>query len=313
LEKKLEFSLRSPKVYYTVLLIAVMALIPLFIRDRYIVESFIPIVLVYVIYSSSWNLLAYSGQASLGHAAFLGIGGFASALLSSERYWHISPWFCMFLGSAIASGIGFLIGLTCVRLREWFLAMVTFGFAVIAQTVTTALDKSIGGILGFPPEPLVSSPIQLYYVILALTGASVFFIYLIMKSKIGLAFNAIRENEVEAKMMGVNTTKYKLLAFVISTFFAGLAGVLQSQQAAFIDVEVYKAENSFTPLVMSIIGGLGSIEGPIIGSVTIRFIDELLYGVPVIKWIINGVFLVSVVIFLPKGISSLIRKALKRK
>lgn len=286
-----------------------MAFIPVFISDRYIIDV-ITITLIYVIYSSSWNLLAYSGQASLGHAAFLGIGGFASALL--YRYLGISPWFGMFLGSAFASGIGFLVGLTCVRLREWFLAMVTFGFAVIAQTITSALDRYIGGILGFHPQRLLGSYIQFYYLILALTVASVFVIYLIMKSKIGLAFNAIRENEVEAKMMGVNTTKYKLLAFVISTFFAGLAGVLRSQQVGFLDVEVYSAANSFNPLIISIIGGLGSIEGPIIGSVTIRIIDELLYTVPIIKWIINGVFLITVVIFLPKGISSLLRKALKQ-
>lgn len=309
MEKKIITHLLSPKGYMVMLLIVVMACIPIFIREIYILHL-MALIGIYTIYSSSWNLLAYSGQASLGHAAFLGIGGFAATLLAV--YFGVPPWLSLLVGGAFASGMGFLVGLTCVRLREWFLAMVTFGFAVIAQTVTHVLDKYTHGVLGYSPPPLVSSKIQYYYAILSLAATTVLLIYLIMKSKIGLAFSAIRENELEAKMMGVNTAKYKLIAFMMSTFFAGLSGALLAYFTGHISEYYYNAENSFMPLMMTLIGGLGTIEGPIIGSITIRFIEELLHNLPVIKWIINGVVLITVVIFLPKGISSLLRKALKR-
>ena len=292
------------------LIIVLMACIPIFIRDLYILHI-MTLIGIYTIYSSSWNLLAYSGQASLGHAAFLGIGGFASTLLAV--YFSFPPWLSLLVGGAFASGMGFLVGLTCVRLREWFLAMVTFGFAVIAQTVTHVLDKYTHGVLGYSPPDLVGSKIQYYYAILFLTTAAVFLIYLIMRSKIGLAFSAIRENELEAKMMGVNTAKYKLIAFMMSTFFAGLAGALLAYFTGHISEYIYNVENSFMPLMMTLIGGLGTIEGPIIGSALITFVEEFLRFIdPTIRWISIGVFLIAVVIFLPKGISSLIRKALKR-
>jgi len=301
--------LLSPKGYVVVLLIAVTACIPIFIKDLYIIHV-ITLIGIYTIYSSSWNLLAYSGQASLGHAAFLGIGAFSATLLAV--YFGFPPWLSLLVGGAFASGMGFLVGLTCVRLREWFLAMVTFGFAIIAQTVTHVLDEYTHGVIGYPPPPLVSSKVQYYYAILFLAVATVFLINLIVKTKIGLALSAIRENELEAKIMGVNTAKYKLIAFMISTFFAGLAGALLAYFTGHVSEYIYNAENSFMPLMMTLIGGLGTIEGPIIGSALITFVEEFLRFIdPTIRWISIGAFLIAVVIFLPKGISSLLRKALK--
>lgn len=302
-------SLSSPKVYPIVLLLLFMACIPIFTQDPYILHV-IALIGIYALYASSWNFLAYSGQASLGHAAFLGIGGFAATLLAVQG---LSPWLSLLVGSAFASGIGFFVGLTCVRLKEWFLAMVTFGFAVIAQTVTHVLDRYTYAVIGFSTPPLVSSKIQYYYTVFILVVAVVFVMSLILrKTKLGLAFSAIRENELEAKTMGVNTAKYKLIAFMISTFFAGLAGALLSYFTGHISESIYNAENSFMPLIMTLIGGLGTMEGPIIGSALIVFIDEFLSFIdPTIRWICIGVFMIVVVIFLPKGISSLLRKALK--
>lgn len=299
----------SPKGYQVILLIIVMACIPLFIKDPYILHV-IALMGIYAIYASSWNFLAYSGQASLGHAAFLGIGGFTATLLAVLG---LSPWLSLLVGGTFASGMGFLVGLTCVRLKEWFLAMVTFGFAVIAQTVTHVLDKYTYAVIGFSPPPLVSSKIQYYYTILILAATVVFIMSLILRTKLGLAFSAIRENELEAKTMGVNTAKYKLIAFMISTFFAGLAGALLAYFTGHISEYIYNAENSFMPLIMTLIGGLGTVEGPIIGSTLIVFIEEFLRFIdPTIRWICIGVFMIVVVIFLPKGISSLLRKALKQ-
>ena len=149
-----------------------------------------------------------------------------------------------------------------------------------------------------------------------------------MKSKIGLAFRAIKENSAEAKMIGINTAKYKLYAFVISTFFAGLAGSLYAQVIRHLDFRIFDASNSFEPLMMSVIGGLGTIEGPVIGSMILVSIDSFLPNIdsylqpllsslfpavsnvgPPIRLILLGIFLLLIVIFFPGGVISIIRRS----
>ncbi len=324
MKKKLKISLNSQKFYLFLLSVIVTVCIPLFEKRPFVIHV-LTLVSIYSIYSSSWNLLAYSGQASLGHAAFLGIGGFTSSLLALNL--GISPLYSLFIGGALSSVIGFLIGLVCVRLRAWFLAMVTFGFSVIAETVTSHFDHITHGIWGFRTPLLVPLGVPFYYAALFLAVSSISLIYSIMKSKIGLAFRAIQENEGEARMSGINTTKYKLFAFTISTFFAGLSGALYAYFLRFINIKVYIPENSFKPLMMSVIGGLGTIEGPIIGSTILVFIESFLPTIdktlqalmasffvevsnvgPPIRTVGIGAFLVVTVIFMPKGVSSLLHK-----
>jgi branched-chain amino acid transport system permease protein len=284
--------------------------------------------IIFAIYASSWNLLAYSGQGSLGHAAFLGIGGFASALLATKL--GLPPIIGLFVGGLFSAGIGLLIGLACVRLKAWFLAMVTFGFSVIVVTIISQFDAFFGGMIGFQTPTIFPQPqvFPFYYVTLAIVVVSTGAIFWVMKSKLGLAFKAIRENELEAKMIGINTGKYRLLAFVISTFFAGLAGGLYAESQLFIQVSIFEPYYSFLPLIMTVIGGLGTIEGPILGSIIIVSIDSFLPNAdkfiqpvlgplfpsvsnvgPPLRLIGLGLFLILVVIFFPKGVSSLLHKA----
>ena len=315
---------RSRKIYYIIAILAAVALIPLFERDPFVIYV-LTLIAIFTIYSSSWNLLAYSGQGSLGHAAFLGIGGFSSSLLAINL--GVSPFIGLFVGGILSAGIGFLIGLACVRLKAWFLAMVTFGFTVIAQALVSQFDSITHGIFGFRTPLLVPGGTSFYYFAISMAAVIVVIIYAIMKSKIGLAFRAINENESEARMIGINTARYKLLAFVISTFFAGLAGGLYAHFLRYINITVFVPENSFLPLMMAVIGGLGTIEGPIIGSIIIVFIESFLPKIdkflqallgtvfvqvsnvgPPLRFLGLGLFLVIIVIFLPKGISSLIRR-----
>ncbi|MGF3521660.1 MAG: branched-chain amino acid ABC transporter permease [Candidatus Bathyarchaeia archaeon] len=301
------------------------AIFPLIIGSEYVISEVLTPMLIFAIYASSWNLLACSGQGSLGHAAFLGIGGFTSALLAIKL--AVPPLLGLFLGGLFSAAIGFLIGLTCVRLKAWFLGMVTFGFSVIALTLVSQFDSVIGGIMGFRTPLIVPRGVLFYYFTFATAAVSVFVIYLIMKSKLGLAFKAIRENELEAKMTGINTSKYRLLAFLLSTFFAGLAGGLYAQYIRYIDVSIFSPHFSFLPLMMAVIGGLGTLSGPLIGSVIIVSIDAylpridpLLQGLmgslfpavsnvgPPIRMMLLGIILLVVVIFAPKGVHSIIDK-----
>jgi len=317
-------SFHSRKLYYALAALAFVAVLPLFVRSEYVVGNVLTLMIIYALYASSWNLLAYSGQGSLGHAAFLGIGGFASALLATRL--GLPPILGLFVGSLFSAGIGLLIGLACVRLKAWFLAMVTFGFSVIAVTIISQFDSVIGGMIGFATPTIVPQVLPFYYATLAIVAVSIGVIFLVMKSKLGLAFKAIRENELEAKMIGINTGKYRLLAFVISTFFAGLAGGLYAESQLFIQISIFEPYFSFLPLIMAVIGGLSTIEGPIIGSIIIVYIDSLRLSIylpepwrllfpgvsnvgPPLQMVGLGLLLIVIVIFLPKGITSLLHKA----
>jgi len=321
---------RSQKFYFLIAAIAIAAILPIFLTT-YVVSEVLTPMIIFAIYASSWNLLASSGQGSLGHAAFLGIGSFVSALLAIKS--GVPPIIGLFLGSLLSAAIGFLIGLTCVRLKAWFLAMVTFGFSVIIVTIFTELDDFTSAVLGFPTPLIVGRGLPFYYMTFAIAVISIFTMYLVMKSKIGLAFKAIHQNELEAKMVGINTAKYRLIAFVISTFFAGLAGGLFAYSIGYIDHSVFDPYYSFLPLMMAVIGGLGTIEGPIIGSAIIVTIDKYLPRIdlilgsligregliplfpavssvgPPLRMLGLGVFLIVVVIFAPKGVAPLIKKA----
>jgi len=288
-------------------LVAVLAL-PLFERDPYILHVII-LVFFYVMYSSSWNLLAYSGQVSFGHAAFLGIGGYITTLLAIRM---VSPWLGLLAGASASALVGCLIGLTCVRLREWFLALVTFGFSLIMEAITIQLDWITAGTFGLAVPSLLNSLDQYYYGMLSLMVVTVLLTYLIIRSKIGLAFIAIRENEQEAKATGIDTVKYKLLAFVISTFLTGLAGAFYAHFIGFINPQIYSLEHSFWPVIMVVSGGLGTLEGPVIGTVVIMFVWEFLRIIdPVQRMLTIGLILILIIIFMPRGLSLFLRKYLQ--
>ncbi|MCK9632021.1 MAG: branched-chain amino acid ABC transporter permease [Methanoregula sp.] len=297
-------------MYGTIAALLIGAAIP-FLTDNMFIVNLAVLMLISIIFASAWNLLAYSGQGSLGHAAFFGIGAYASTIIAVK--FGITPFVTIFIGAAVAAIIGILIGLTCVRLKEWFLAMVTFGFAIIVQTLTVSvLAPMTGGWDGIPSPRLVSPSVpgyQLieYYAILIITIGAIVAIWYIMRSKVGLAFLAIRENETEARAAGVDPVRYRLLAFGISAFIAGVAGALQIHHIGYITPELYGVDNSFWPITYVILGGLGTLAGPIVGTVVLTIIWEGLKetGLTFARYVIIGVILILTIIFLPKGLVSL--------
>jgi len=347
IKKSLTSFLRSKGFQIMLGSLAILAIIPILANNNFFLYVF-TLIFVFAIYASSWNLLANSGQGSLGHAAFLGIGGFSSALIGGSISSAVIASLgvtkmpigvlsvliqivVLLLGGLLSAGIGFLIGLACVRLKAWYLAMVTFGFSVIAGTLSSQLDPVTNGINGFAPTTLVPSGYPFYILVISFAVSSITAMSLIMKSRMGLAFRAIHGNEAEAKMIGINTAKYKLIAFVISTFFAGIAGGLYAYFIRFIQNDVFSPANSFLPLIMTVIGGLGTTTGPIIGSIFLVSLQQTLAlpsvvetlrsslgtffpGVsnvgPPIAFLVVGIILVLIVIFSPKGLAPLFRKFL---
>src|SRR5665647_289558 len=287
------------------------ALVIPFITDSMFILNLLVLMLIFIIFASAWNLLAYSGQGSLGHAAFFGIGAYASTLIAAKS--GLSPFVTSPLGAAVAAFIGILIGLTCVRLKEWFLAMVTFGFAIIVQTLTVSVLAPVtGGWDGIASGRLLSPSIpgyQLieYFAVLAITIASIIAIWYIMKSRIGLAFLAIRENELEARAAGIDPVRYRLLAFALSAYLAGVAGALQIHHIGYLTPELYGVDNSFWPVTYVILGGLGTLAGPVIGTIVLTIIWEGLKatGLTFGRYVIVGIMLILAIIFLPRGLVSL--------
>ena len=298
------------KQWGIILTVAVAVIAPFLSGNLYLL-NLLSILLIFIIFASAWNLLAYSGQGSLGHAAFFGIGAYASTLIAVKI--GVSPYISIFIGAAVAAFIGILIGLTCVRLKEWFLAMVTFGFAIIVQTITVSILTPVtGGWDGIASPRLLSPDIygyQLieYYSILIITVASIIAIWYIMKSRIGLAFSAIRENELEARASGIDPVQYRLLAFAMSAYLAGVAGALQIHHIGYITPEIFGVDLSFWPVTYVIFGGLGTLAGPVVGTVVLTIIWEGLKmaGLTFARYVIVGVLLILVIIFLPKGLVDL--------
>jgi branched-chain amino acid transport system permease protein len=191
--------------------------------------------------------------------------------------------------------------------------MVTFGFAIIVQTLTVSvLAPLTGGWDGIASPRLVSPSIpgyQLieYYAILVITIASIVAIWYIMKSRIGLAFLAIRENELEARAAGIDPVRFRLLAFALSAYLAGVAGALMIHHIGYLTPEIYGVENSFWPVTYVILGGLGTLAGPVVGTIALTIIWEGLKatGLTFGRYVIVGVMLILAIIFLPRGLVSL--------
>ena len=345
LKEQIKAFMQTKAFQLTVVSFIILALIPIFVTNKFFLFLF-TLVFIFSIYASSWNFLANSGQGSLGHAAFLGIGGFTSAIIGNKIAQAVLAaigGYTMPMGALslaiqltvilvaglISAGIGLLIGLACVRLKAWYLAMVTFGFSVIAFALSSQFDFITHGNQGFSPLTLVTGGFPFYLLVITFSIVSITAMYLIMKSRMGLAFRAIKDNEAEARMIGINTAKYKLTAFVISTFFAGIAGSLYVYFISFVDNSIFSPTNSFLPLIMTVIGGLGTVSGPIIGAVFLTSIQQILtlqgvnqvlsaslgplfpkvgYAGPPLTYLFIGVILLLIVIFRPQGLTHLFRK-----
>lgn len=291
--------------------LAVALLIPLLTAGNVYFLTVLIIMLIFILFSSAWNFLTYTGQGSLGHAAFFGIGGYISTLVAAGS--GLSPYLTIFAGGGAAALVGLFIGVICVRLKEWFLAMVTFGFAIIIQVlVVSQFASATGGWDGISAPPLIPSSVPNYlmyeyYSILLIVILVILLFRYILNTRIGLAFSAIRENELEARAAGIDPVRYKLLAFTISAFFAGVAGALEIHYLGYITPEIFGIDISFWPIIYSISGGLGTLAGPIIGVVVITLLWDGLQtlGLTYARFIIIGILLILIIIFLPKGLISL--------
>jgi len=243
---------------------------------------------------SIWLTLS-CGLLSLANAAFMGIGAYVSALLTLNAGW---PFPTVLLAGGLAPAVvALIIGAPVLRLSGVYLAMATLAFGEVVRITVLNLEIT-GGPEGLNGIPLATEG----WHIVALLALAIYGLSRLRRSKVGRAFEAIKEDEIAARLMGINVDRYKLLAFVLGGFIAGIAGALNAHFTFFISPREYGFEAAVDILTMAVLGGTGSLVGPVLGAGILTLLPELLRSLHDFRSLVNGAVLVLVVLFLPKGI-----------
>ena len=269
--------------------------------------------LIYLIITTGLNIVAgYAGQVSLGQAGLYAIGAYTAGILSVKL--DLSFWLCLPASMAVAGICGFIVGIPTLRVSGHYLALVTIGVGVIVEKLLVEWVPLTGGPGGIS-VPLIEmggqplSETQVYYLFLVICLLVLWLVKNIMKSPVGRAFSAIRDNEIAAGCMGINIMGYKLMAFVLSAALAGLAGCLYTFLSSYISPDTFTFNLSVFFLLTIIIGGQGTMAGPIIGTLLLTILPEYLQALEQYRLIVYGLLMIVVVIGLPYGISgAIIRK-----
>lgn len=290
-------------------LIAFAIIFPLITTNNYLIHvmtiSFIWIIAVYGL-----NLLAgFTGYLSLAHAGFFAIGAYSIGLLTVEA--GVPYWVAFFLALVITGIIGALIGLIALRTKEHFFAIYTLCVGYVIYLVIYKWDDLTGGVRGLIgiPQPGAIGPIKFdsatsnYYLVLFFLLLTILVVYRIVHSLTGRTFIAIRNSEDLAQTIGISTTKNKLMSFVLSAVFAGLGGVLYSSFIRFIGPDIAYTTVTFDLLMYLLVGGIGTLSGPIVGTLLIVWVSQYLQFLADYRMLIFGPILVLLIIFAPRGIS----------
>jgi branched-chain amino acid transport system permease protein len=270
-----------------------------------------------VILAVSLNLITgFTGQFSIGHAGFMAVGAYTSAYLTvyHAQYWEHSLAnvvgasvahslifvLAIIVGGIVAALAGLVVGIPSLRLRGDYLAIVTLGFAEIIRIVILNIDK-VGGATGFTVPGYTN-----FLWVGAFAVLSIVFVYNIVHSDLGRALVSIREDELAAEAMGINTTRYKVLAFVISSALAGMAGVLFGHYTQFLSTNDFQFIRSFEIIIMIVLGGMGSLTGSVFGAIVITLLPELLRKLPgdlsKYRLVVYSALLIIIMLTRPQGL-----------
>jgi branched-chain amino acid transport system permease protein len=307
--------------------LAIFVSIPLWLQDPYLLNTFI-ITGILIIAAMSLNLLlGYTGQLSLGHVAFFGIGAYASALVSLgfdveliggirvvHEPWPV--WTGFLIGTMLAALCGYVVGKLSFKVRGAYFVIVTISFAEVVRLVAlnwveltqgplalTSIPPMTLGLPGFGYLDFYSKQSN-YYLVLAVILVSYVVIRRLVQSRMGRAMIALKENESLAVSVGIDVTRYLMLAAVFSAGIAGAAGSLYAHYLKIIDPDVFAFQYTVTMVIMVISGGKGTLAGPIVGGLIFGFIPVVArsFATPEVQWMLYGLLMILIVFVLPKGI-----------
>jgi len=295
-----------PSRVILVLFVITLLMLPLFTRDPYVLRILI-LTSIFAILAASWDLLSgYTGQMNFGHALFFGVGAYTAALLNLHV--HIPPWGSIPLAGLTAVLAGLIIGIPCLRLRGTYLALTTLAFPIILLGLIFAVPGITGGELGISGlARLSNSRIWDYYITVVLMLVLCAIMWKITDSNTGIIFHAIREDELAVRAAGINTTRYKLLAFTLSGFFAGISGGLYAHFMRIAGPSTLEVSMSFTVVIWAIFGGIVTIYGPV-GAVFILFpMLEFFRFWPEYRTLMFAGVVLLILLYMPEGLLPWIR------
>jgi branched-chain amino acid transport system permease protein len=289
-------------VGFILLILIFLATFPLYGNDYYI--NLLTRILMYTVLALSWAMFSgATGYMSLATAAFFGVGIMAMAFLHGTLPFPV----IIVIGGLLASALAFLIGLVTLRLRGIYFAIFTFGFVMFLSQTAYYIDSNILHHTWGHEIPLMD-PGMLHYTMLGLVVVTLLVIYFIRRSRYGLALLSIGGSEEAAEHMGINTTMTKVVLFTISAVFMGAAGAIYAPTIIHVEARIaFNVFNSFTPILMAILGGMGQLYGPVVGAAIFGYLDATLrVELGEYFMVTFGIILVVVILFLPNGIVGLV-------
>jgi branched-chain amino acid transport system permease protein len=312
------------KAYIKNIIVAVAVMVgvalPLIFKNQYIIHIFIAM-MIWSIMALGIRVVLISGHLNVAQASFMGIGAYASGVLAVKLGW--SFWFCLPAAGLIAAFLALLIGFPTLRIKGAYFVIVTIGLSEVCRNVWMMGDKLFGGpqgLLGIPtPDPvklgsleiMFYSKVEFFYLAFILFLLTVFILYRFEKSRAGLILNSIRQQDLLTECLGIKIMKYKLAAFVLGAFFAGLGGAFWAHYFTYCSPWDFTLHNSFTMLMYVMIGGLGSILGPIVGCVVMIATEEVLRPFKEFVPLIMGTILILILLFFPGGLVAIPQRLIK--
>lgn len=284
-----------------------LAVFPIVVNISFVI-SLMVLVAIYAIIAMGFDILAgYAGQVSLGQMAFVGLGGYTTAYVTTKFKWE--PLLGILAGLVLTLFVAYLIGLITLRLQKFYFALATMGLSVIFEVFFISFRDITGGPSGFTGVPTLSlgglsvdKDIEYYYLLWALAALFLILSRLIVNSAIGRAFRAIERDELAASMMGVDVAKYKMMAFLISVSYASIGGSLLAHYLRFLSPDMVGLFASFSIVTITIVGGMGTLAGAFLGGALLKGIPEAFTALKDYMLLINGFAIVAVLIFLPQGL-----------
>jgi branched-chain amino acid transport system permease protein len=289
--------------------LAIAAVLPLLVSDQYLLHIGI-LILFYAVLATSLNLVVgYVGEFSLGHTAFLGIGAYTAAILSMKA--GLPMWATVPLAGLISAIFGTLIGAITLRLQGPFFVIVTLAFAEVLRLIANNwiwLTNGPMGIAGVPQPGMLADASNLFgkqvyfYIALAITAFALYVAYRFVYSNAGRAAVAVRENRFVAQSIGIRPFTYAMRAFVLGAMLAGLAGGFYAHYISFVGTDVFAFSFMATMIIIVLVGGKGTLVGPLVGAILITLLEEYLREVKELRLSIFGLIVMAIVLFLPRGL-----------
>ena len=298
---------RRLKHALTALLIIGLLVFPIAVNVSFI-HSLMILVAIFAIIALGFDILAgYAGQVSLGQAAFVGLGGYATAYLTANLRWE--PLLAMVSGLLLTLTIAYFIALATVRLQSYYFPLVTMGLSVIMEVFFISFRDITHGPSGFAGIPTfsvagiaVETDLQYYYLTWGLALVFLFISYRIVNSSTGRAFRAVQRDELAASMMGIDVAKFKTKAFLISAAYASVGGSMLAHYMRFLSPDMVGLFTSFNIVSMTVLGGMGTLVGAFLGGALLRGLPEAFVGLKDYMLLINGFATVAVLVFWPQGL-----------